>query len=464
MSFLDIFRKKFNNGPTDSNENQSLSPSLFMKSPAQLRLEAEQLLGQANASAELANHTSTPELFFSAYEDTIQALRKLVPMESAISFGGRAPSSILSELESSEKREAAISDMVDRCLGTCRWQFLQEAEEELSPYWDRLPQFVRKRIATLPSDWRQKARQSSTVGKCTPIESNHAIFPQERDVLSSETKPSIPMTEGWRMKELQQKQKEQAEKQRLQARREEVVRNRLAESSRQEAELKQRREAHRRERAEKVQGMDYSALLRDAIRFASEQMYITKEEMQDEYPGVDAGTKRKLLEDLYDLKAIQPRTQDGSWLSLIDPQRAQSLIWDLEKDQNDSSGGCDWPAVNIDAMEGHEFEHYCAELLEHNGFTEVEVTPASGDFGVDVLAKKDGITYAIQCKCYSDTVGNHAVQEALSGAQYYHRMVAVVMTNNYFTPAAIETAHRTNVLLWDRDTVLKMTEQTEKSH
>lgn len=262
----------------------------------------------------------------------------------------------------------------------------------------------------------------------------------------------------------QQSEMEQERQCELQARREEVVRNRLAESSRQEAELKQRREAHRRERAEKVQGMDYSALLRDAIRFASEQMYITKEEMQDEYPGVDAGTKRKLLEDLYDLKAIQPRTQDGSWLSLIDPQRAQSLIWDLEKDQNDSSGGCDWPAVNIDAIEGHEFEHYCAELLEHNGFTEVEVTPASGDFGVDVLAKKEGITYAIQCKCYSDTVGNHAVQEALSGAQYYHRMVAVVMTNNYFTPAAIETAHRTNVLLWDRDTVLKMTEQIEKSH
>lgn len=72
--------------------------------------------------------------------------------------------------------------------------------------------------------------------------------------------------------------------------------------------------------------------------------------------------------------------------------------------------------------------------------------------------RKDWCPYAIQCKCYKDTVGNHAVQEALSGAQYYHCMVAAVMTNNYFTPAAIETAEKTNVLLWDRDAISKMAE------
>lgn len=110
----------------------------------------------------------------------------------------------------------------------------------------------------------------------------------------------------------------------------------------------------------------------------------------------------------------------------------------------------------IDGMDGHQFENYCSSLLLKNGFTKAEVTKASGDFGIDVLGEKDGITYAIQCKCYSDKVGNHAVQEALSGAQFYHCMVAVVMTNNYFTPAAIETARRTNVLLWNRDKVLEM--------
>uniref|UniRef100_UPI003AB971B9 restriction endonuclease n=1 Tax=Ruthenibacterium lactatiformans TaxID=1550024 RepID=UPI003AB971B9 len=107
-------------------------------------------------------------------------------------------------------------------------------------------------------------------------------------------------------------------------------------------------------------------------------------------------------------------------------------------------------------MEGHQFEYFCADLLRKNGFEDVEVTQASGDYGIDVLAEKDDITYAIQCKCYSDNIGNHAVQEAHSGASYYGRMVAVVMTNRYFTTAAKETAKRIHVLLWDRDKIIEM--------
>lgn len=116
---------------------------------------------------------------------------------------------------------------------------------------------------------------------------------------------------------------------------------------------------------------------------------------------------------------------------------------------------------SIDAMDGHTFESYCADLLQRNGFYNVSVTQASGDFGIDVLAEKDNVTYAIQCKCYSGSVGNHAVQEAFSGARYYHRMVAVVMTNSRFTHAAVETAKQINVLLWDRDKILEM-ERTSK--
>lgn len=82
--------------------------------------------------------------------------------------------------------------------------------------------------------------------------------------------------------------------------------------------------------------------------------------------------------------------------------------------------------------------------------------------GIDVLAEKDGVTYAIQCKCYSDNVGNHAVQEAHSGASYYGRMVAAVMTNRYFTAAAKETAARIHVLLWDRDKLLQMQQTQNK--
>ena len=105
---------------------------------------------------------------------------------------------------------------------------------------------------------------------------------------------------------------------------------------------------------------------------------------------------------------------------------------------------------NIDLMEGHDFEYYCAELLRRRGFQEVEVTKGSGDYGIDILAEKDGITYAIQCKCYSAPVGVKAVQEAYAGRDYYDRMVGAVLTNQYFTQPAVEAAKKLKILLWDR--------------
>lgn len=107
----------------------------------------------------------------------------------------------------------------------------------------------------------------------------------------------------------------------------------------------------------------------------------------------------------------------------------------------------------MDEMEGHDFEYYCADLLRNNGFLEVEVTKGSGDFGADILAEKDGITYAVQCKCYDKPIGVKAVQEVYAGRDYYGRMVGAVMTNQYFTQPAVDMARKLNIMLWDRDYV-----------
>ena len=114
---------------------------------------------------------------------------------------------------------------------------------------------------------------------------------------------------------------------------------------------------------------------------------------------------------------------------------------------------------DIDLMEGHEFEYYCAELLKKCGFLEVEVTRGSGDYGIDILAEKDGITYAIQCKCYSAPVGVKAVQEAYAGRDYYDRMVGAVLTNQYFTRPAMEAAKKLKILLWHRGYLEGMEEE-----
>ncbi len=114
---------------------------------------------------------------------------------------------------------------------------------------------------------------------------------------------------------------------------------------------------------------------------------------------------------------------------------------------------------SVDAMEGHRFEHWCAEVLRKNGFGNVEVTCGSGDQGVDILAEKGGIKYAIQCKCYTSDLGNKPVQEVTVGKAIYHCQIGIVMTNRYFTAGAKEAADATGILLWDRDIVQQMAQR-----
>ena len=117
------------------------------------------------------------------------------------------------------------------------------------------------------------------------------------------------------------------------------------------------------------------------------------------------------------------------------------------------------PSNNFDNMEGHQFEYFCADILRKNDFKNVEVTQGSGDHGIDILAEKDGITYAIQCKCYSSNIGNSAVQQAHTGKSLYHKDIAVVLTNRYFTPQAKQEAQALGVKLWDRDKLNSMIEK-----
>lgn len=149
----------------------------------------------------------------------------------------------------------------------------------------------------------------------------------------------------------------------------------------------------------------------------------------------------RIIAALMDLKASIDGTSQGDQAST--PNKAltpeQSVQYEL---------------LTIDLMEGHGFEVWCAEALKNRGFYNVSVTPGSGDQGVDVLAEKDGIKYAIQCKRYSSDLGNTPIQEVHSGKDFYHRHVGVVLTNQHFTEGAKQLASRTGTLLWDRNWII----------
>lgn len=118
----------------------------------------------------------------------------------------------------------------------------------------------------------------------------------------------------------------------------------------------------------------------------------------------------------------------------------------------------------IDRLDGIEFEYYISNLLKEIGFLNVEVSKASNDYGVDIVASKDNYKYAFQCKRYSTSVNNTAVQEVVAGMNYYNCNKAVVVTNNYFTQNAIELARFNNVELWDRDKLISLIEKIDKEN
>ena len=106
---------------------------------------------------------------------------------------------------------------------------------------------------------------------------------------------------------------------------------------------------------------------------------------------------------------------------------------------------------DIDNMDGHDFEDYTARLLRHEGYTEVEVTPRSGDFGVDIVASKNGHRHAIQVKRQTRSVSRRAVSDAVAGMRHFSCDAAMVVTNSYLTKGARVFASSVGCEIVDRD-------------
>lgn len=102
--------------------------------------------------------------------------------------------------------------------------------------------------------------------------------------------------------------------------------------------------------------------------------------------------------------------------------------------------------LNENKNNGIIFEQLCLSRLKDLNF-ETSLTKPSGDFGGDIVAVKNGITYVMQCKATSGKVGVKAVQEAATARRYYKADAAVVITNGEYTSAANELAVENKVIL-----------------
>lgn len=404
--------------------------------------QASALLRDAQVYAQTINETYDLHAYFDSYNKLIFVMKRLTRLEAFISFYGTPPHISLAEIKSAEKRNLSLKDLIERCIRASCWQSEEEAIMRFSPY--------------------QKWVDYNFLSQTT-----HNAF--------QATRITAQRQEAYRARLRQAREVERKEKQRLQEQLQEEQRQRqaaldafLAERQlAQEAQQKQEclLEERRKARAELLRAFSGDELLSEAASYCADQTHITADSLREYLPGVGGDIILNLIHCLSALHILTPTATADVYLCLMTPAQLEEFSRDLHGFEGQYDRLCapavplSVPAVDIDHMEGHAFEHFCAQLLRHNGFQDVQVTQASGDYGVDILAEKDGVTYAVQYKCYTEPVGNHAVQEAHSGAAYYHRMVAAVMTNNRFTPAARETARELNVLLWDGDAVRKFTQE-----
>ena len=113
--------------------------------------------------------------------------------------------------------------------------------------------------------------------------------------------------------------------------------------------------------------------------------------------------------------------------------------------------------IDIDKMDGATFEHFCADLLRVNGWTDVRITPASGDHGIDITAEKDDIKWGFQCKRWGDTkVDAIAIGQTYKGKALYECDMVAVITTSTLTAQAEGEAKQLGIKVWGRGKIRQL--------
>lgn len=126
----------------------------------------------------------------------------------------------------------------------------------------------------------------------------------------------------------------------------------------------------------------------------------------------------------------------------------------LKKRSDDTDGILTSRIEDVDKMDGISFEKFLAALYGTFGY-DVSLTRVTGDYGVDLILTKEEEKIIAQAKCYKNKVSLSAVQEIAAAKQFYKCNNAWVVTNNYFTAPAVSLAESNDVILIDRDILIR---------
>ncbi len=104
-----------------------------------------------------------------------------------------------------------------------------------------------------------------------------------------------------------------------------------------------------------------------------------------------------------------------------------------------------------------DFEDFIAQLYKDSGF-EVEQTSYSGDYGADIIVRKDEVKTAVQIKRYAkkNIVGVQDINQVLGAKDYYKCDNSAVLTTSSFSKQGENLAGETGTELIAWEGLLKM--------
>jgi hypothetical protein len=116
-------------------------------------------------------------------------------------------------------------------------------------------------------------------------------------------------------------------------------------------------------------------------------------------------------------------------------------------------------------MNPRQFEELVCDYFRKNGF-KTEMTSYSGDYGVDVFAKKGNEKIAVQAKMYGSStrkINRQMVMELHGAKDYFDCSRAIIATDGNLLPDAIQVATKLKIEVLYIDNLSQLTQTKDKT-
>ena len=111
---------------------------------------------------------------------------------------------------------------------------------------------------------------------------------------------------------------------------------------------------------------------------------------------------------------------------------------------------------DLKRMHPFKFEDYVAKLYKNMGYS-VKQTKRTGDGGKDIVATKNGQTYFVECKRYSDPINVHKMRDFVGACVLGGKDIkGIYVTPSSFTNDAKSAANRIGIQMIDGNKLMSM--------